>query len=429
MSLESAFAAVEAPAAALPASVAGAATTPAPPTGTVEEEHKALPVEGQSAQAEIPSTTETIDAEPEAELNLDEVPEDSGDWSKFKDVFKNNPELAPQLKQIIGREKAFSEMAPNGSFTEMREILTRIPSVADAEQLVADSENKRLLGQTFREDPASFVESLKESDPLAFQQFAAELPNVLAETDPAMYSAQARTYSNAVLTNLAQIAHQEGNQDLLTAIHVVAQKLGARLGAEPTAAPRGNSELERLRREKQERERADQEATFNSFWDQTDRAVIDQTVTAIEAGIKKALPSATQAQLERMVNEAYGKTLEMLNQQPQTMAQVNQFRESARRGKQGIAEHKAIVSYLMGRTNLVVPKAVKGVIDEWSGQVLKLNTETIQKKTALAAKTKDVGTGPGATTSAAAPTNAGQGKRHAKDIFAELAAGTYTPKR
>jgi hypothetical protein len=420
------MAAIEAPAAVVPGSVPGAATTPAPPTGTEGEEPKVPPVEGQSVTTETPSPAdgEVIDAEPE--VNLDEVPENSGDWSKFKEVFKNNPDLAPELKQIIGREKAFSEMAPNGSFTEMREILTIIPTVADAEQLVADSDSKRELGRTFREDPTTFVESLKNSDPLAFQQFANELPKVLAETDPAMYSSQARTYSNAVLTNLAQIAHQEGNQDLLAAIHVVAQKLGARLGAEPTPQ-RDNSEAARLRKQLDERNQADAEAKFSSFWDQTDRVIIDQSVSAIETSIKKALPSATEAQLHRMVNEAYSKTLELLNSQPQTMAQVNAFRDGARHGKQGIAEHKAIVSYITGRTNLVIPKAVKGVIDEWSGQVLKLNTENIQKKTALAAKTRDVGTGPGATTSAAAPTNAGRGKLHAKDIFAKLADGSYVP--
>ena len=424
--LETAMSALET--AAPPASVAGAvATPPAPPTGTVVEEPKVPPVEGQPETPETPSTTAI--AEPEAEVNLDEVPEGSGDFAKYKDLLKAHPELAPELKQIIGREKAFSELAPNGSFTEMREILTRIPSLDDAEQLVADSENHRTLAKTFREDAATFVESLKDSDPLAFQKFATELPDVLAQTDEKLYSEQARVYSNRVLTNLDIIAANSGNADLQQAVRMVAQALGARLGVEQQQAPRQASEASRLRKQIEERDQKDAEAAFSSFWDQTDRVVIDHSVSSIEASIKKALPSATQAQLQRMVNEAYEKTLQLLNAQPQTISQINTYRENAKRGKQGIADHKAIVSYITGRTNLVIPKAVKGVIDEWSGQVLKLNTESIEKRQALAAKTKDVGSGPQGTTSAAGPASAGNGKaRHINDILSEIATGNYKPK-
>lgn len=404
--------------------MAGAATTPAPPTGTEVEEPKVPPVEGQP-ETETPSTEAA--PEPEVEPNLDEVPEDSGDFEKFKDVLKAHPEVASQLKHIIGREKAFSEMAPNGSFGQMREILERIPTVADAEQLVADSESRREFGRMYREDAPGFVENLKKADPVAFQKFAQELPEVLKDTDPTMWSAQARIYVPEVLTSQALIAQQNGDQATLDACHLLAQKMGIRLGEQTAPPPRANSEVERLRREAKEREQADQEAAFNTFWQSTDEVVINDTVGQIEAAIKKAVPSATEAQLKRMVKEGYDRTLELMNQQPQTLSAINQYRESARKGKQGIAEHKTIIQFITGRTKLVVPKAVKGVIDEWSGQVLKLNTDTIQKKTALAAKTRDVGTGPGATTSAAAPTNAGQGKLHAKDIFAKLADGTYVP--
>lgn len=396
---------------------AAAATTPAPPTP--EETTAAVLPAGETTPTEQPTDGAALETpEVEQEPNLEETPETSGDFAKYKPLFKDNPEL----RNIIGREQAFSSL---GSFSEVREIVQRIPTVADAEQLVADSENRREMGRTFREDVPTFVESLKNADPLAFQQFANELPKVLAEADPAMYSSQARTYSNAVLTNLAQIAHQEGNQDLLTAIHVVAQKLGARLGAEPTPQ-RDNSEASRLRKQLDERNQADAEAKFNTFWQSTDEAVINDTVGQIESAIKKAVPSATEAQLKRMVREGYDRTLELMNQQPQTLSAINQYRESARKGRQGIAEHKAILQFITGRTKLVVPKAVKGVIDEWSGQVLKLNTDSIEKRTALANRTRDVGTGPGATTSAAAPTNAGQGKRHFNDILEELGNGKYT---
>jgi hypothetical protein len=154
--------------------------------------------------------------------------------------------------------------------------------------------------------------------------------------------------------------------------------------------------------------------------------VINSTVTEIESAIKKALPTATEAQLKRMVKESYDRTLELMNAQPQTIAQINAYRENAKRGKQGIAEHNAIVSYINGRMKLVVPKAAKSVIDEWSGQVLKLNQDKTDKQKAIAARTKDVGSGPQGTSSAAGavPVKTGA-NRHTKDVFAEIEAGTY----
>lgn len=398
---------------------AAAATTPAPPTP--EETTAAVLPAGETTPTEQPSDGAALETpEVEQEPNLEETPETSGDFAKYKPLFKDNPEL----RNIIGREQAFSSL---GSFSEVREIVQRIPTVADAEQLVADSENRREMGRTFREDVPTFVESLKNADPLAFQQFANELPKVLAEADPAMYSSQARTYSNAVLTNLAQIAHQEGNQDLLTAIHVVAQKLGARLGAEPTPQ-RDNSEAARLRKQLDERNQADNQAALTVFNKSVDDAVGEDMLSQIDKTIKDKFPSATEKQHVAMVREAYERSMDMLRAQPQTMAQVNQFRDNAARGKRGDQEKRSAIQCITGRTRLIVPKSIKVTFDEWSPSIIAVNKKIIDEKTALAAKTRDVGTGPGATTSAAAPTNAGQGKRHAKDIYTEIEQGRYVKR-
>src|SRR5258708_2622027 len=181
MSVSEVLERLETPAAATPAVVppeakpeeTTAAMPPAEATPTVQ------PTEGQP--------TETPEVEPE--LDLEQVPESSGDFPKYKPLFKEHPEL----RQILGREKAFSEL---GAFSEVRSIIERVPTITDAEQLVEDAENKRTFGKSFREDVPTFVESLKESDPLAFSTFAKELPKVLAETAPELYTEQARYYVN-----------------------------------------------------------------------------------------------------------------------------------------------------------------------------------------------------------------------------------------
>jgi hypothetical protein len=402
----------------------------APPVVQEPAKEVPQPVEGQPPVEEQigKPTSEVVEPEPETEPDLELPSESSGDYEKFKAVFDSHPELKSDLKAIIGREKAFTEMAPGGSFSEMREIMQRIPSVADAEQLVADSETRHELARTFREDSPTFVESLKNSDPLAFQNLFHQLPEILAETDPQLFSVQAKAYTDRVLSNVWAMAQKDGNQELLAAVQIISQSIGAQLG-QRAAAPKGNSETERLRKELDQRKAADSETAFNNFWEQTDQVVINDTVSALASTIKKSVPDASEAQVKRMVKEAYDKTLELMNQQPQTLSAINQYRENARKGRQGIAEHKAIIQFVTGRTKMVVPKAAKLVIDEWSGQVLKLNQDKTDKQKAIAAKSKDVGTGPQGTTSTAAPTTPNNGKgRHLNQILAELGQGTYVKR-
>src|SRR5579885_1515615 len=391
-----------------------AAGTPAPPVEEQSPEETSATVPPQD-DAGKPVEGEAPD---ETEVDLEAVPETSGDFARYKPLFKDYPEL----RNILGREKAFSEIAP--SFSELRQIVERVPSLEDAEQLFSDAENKRILGQTFREDPASFMESLKESDGLAYQQLVTRLPEVLAQTDEKLFAEQARFYSNRVISNVLGISHQSGDQELMAAAQRVAQFLGVRPGQD-SAVREDNSEAARLRKQLQERDQADQQAAFDTFWSETDGAIINNCVSLIEDTLKRALPQATPAQIERMKKEAWDKTLETLNAQPQTRAQIDSFRSNALQGRMGISEHKQIVAYGTGRAKLVIPKVVKTVIDDWTGNVLKLENQKTQKKQAVAERTKDVGSGPQATSSAAGATVPNGKPRSMKDVFRELESGTY----
>lgn len=414
------------------ASAAAEEQKAASPTAGQSTEEVQKPAEEQPVQ-DKPASEEII-AEPEVEQepDLEVAPETSGDYAKYKKMEvvvdgKSVPlfQALPDLRNILGREHAFSEL---GQFSEVREIVQRIPTIADAETLVSDAENKRILGQTFREDLPAFVESLKESDPLAFQNFAKQLPDVLAATDETLWVEQARTYTGRVLNNAFSIAQRSGDKDLQAAVDVVARSLGISLGVAAAQPAQVNTEVQKLRQQIAERNQQDEQSAFNSFWNETDGVVIDNAVSEIESAIKKALPAVEAAQLGRMTKETYGQVLNLLNAQPQTVSQVNSYREAARKGKRGIAEHKTIVNFMTQRAKQVIPKAVKSVVDEWSGSVLKLNTDKLEKKKAVAAGTRDVGTGPQGTTSAAAKLPSSNGKpRSAADIFKELAAGTYTP--
>src|SRR5215475_4626253 len=115
-----------------------AAETPAPPTE---------PVTPPADTAAVPPAEETPKEQPiagdepveETEVDLDQTPESSGDFPKYKPLFKENPEL----RQILGREKAFSEL---GTFSEVKGIIERVPTLEDAETLAGQAENHRALG-------------------------------------------------------------------------------------------------------------------------------------------------------------------------------------------------------------------------------------------------------------------------------------------
>jgi len=411
-----------------------ATTTAASPTAQEPTKEVQQPVEGQPKPVveepikpvvEEPTSQVT---EPESEPDLDAIPEGSGDYEKFKKVFESHPDLKTELKHIIGREKAFSEMAPNGSFSDTREILQRIPTVEDAETLTEQAGHAQEFGRTLREDRAQFVESLKISDPLAFQALVSELPDLLAQTDEKLYESQARTFTNRVMTNTLALARQSGDEELFKAVQIVAQYLGVQHSeAFPRAAD--TSEAARLRKQLEERDQNDANQAFTSFWNATDEVIIGTTVAEIDRTLKQALPNATQKQLERMSKEVYAKTLETLNAQPQFRTQLDSYRNSAMKGRQGIADHKALVDFATRRAKLVIPKVAKDIISEWSSEIMKLSNETLDKKKAIAAATKDVGNGPQVTTSAASTQGNGAGKpRHMNDIFSEIENRNYVKR-
>jgi len=410
--LEQKFAKIE-------SSTASAAVEPGTPTPSVE-----APVTPPAAVPGQETAEQPIEgAEPEeAEVNLDEVPEGTGEFSEFKEQIK----AAPKLRQILGQHKAYVEMRGDQPWEEFKGIHERVPTLADAERLVEESEQAREFGKTYRESPVQFVESLKQSDPHAFTKLVSDLPQILAKTDLNAWRDQAASYIDPVLNNLYGIAARDKNEALTQAVQLVAQSLGIAPGR--TTSPASNPEVEELRKKLQEKEQSEGTQAFESFWGQTDSVVINRTVTEIEATLKKAAPNASEATMKRMVREVYDKTLQALGEQPQFVAQMESYRQGAQKGRQGISDHNAIVDFATKRAKLVIPRVARDIASEWSKSILQTSKQTIETKQAIAAKTKDVGSGPQATSSAAAavPKN---GKRTSEDVWKEMESGNYVPPK
>lgn len=376
----------------------------------------AEPVKEETTLEEKP----LAEVEEELEPNLEETPESSGDFAKYKHLYKDNPDL----RNIIGRERAFSDL---GDYSEVKGVIEKVPTVADAEDMSTKAENHRLMGEAFRESPEEFFGSLAESDPRAFETSLSRLPEILAEEHPNLYSAQAREYSNRVISNVLAIAQNSRDEELLKAAQVVAQFLGVQRFAASDAQPR-NSEAEKYKRQLRERDEADANAAFENFYNQTDEAIIDTGVSEIESTIKRALPDATQGQLKRLVTEAWDKVRSTMGAQPQTSSELtNRLQRARTNGRMGINEHKEIVSFATRRMKLIIPRICKDIISEWSKDVLQRNQKEITTKKDIAQKTRDAGSGPQGTTSAAAAPASSNKRRTSEDIYKELENRTYVP--
>jgi len=401
---------------------------PPPPSEPIVDDPKVIPGEDPSVQkTEIPPTEVTTEEPEETEPDLEAVPETSGDFQKYKPLFKEHPEL----RAILGREKAYSELAP--SFNEFREIAQRIPTLADAETLTNQAENYRQMGDTFRTDPVRFVEALKESDQLAFSNLARKLPELLAESDPEAYSVQARFYMNGAINVMFQEAQEEaqqsGDKNYLAAVSFISQKLGIRPGAQPQAAT-PNSELEKLRREKAEREQSDRQGQAQSFIENVDYEVRETLLADIEKIVQDTMPNLNDAQMKRIMNECWNKTIETVVAQPQTRAQFEIYKANARKGKTSEADKRAAIDFGTRRGKLAAQRATAAVLSEWSKTILTNQKQKIAKAQSVAAQTKDVGLGAQAGASATAPKPApSNGKpRTASQIYEELANGRYQPR-
>jgi hypothetical protein len=276
----------------------------------------------------------------------------------------------------------------------------------------------------------AFIESLKENDPNAFNNLMRQLPQNLAQTDTETYTQQARYYVNATLDNLWSLANQSGDQELIKAVQEVALKgLGYQLGSQVSrAGAQPNSEIERLRAEIRNRDQQQASDVVDRFWGELDSSFAGNLWTDIENSVKKAVPSATEAQLSRMVQEAVVKANHTLEAQPQTVAQLKAYRQAAERGKTSVSDFRAALDYFTRRGKLVVPSVVKGVVEEWSKSVLKINADTTARKQDIAARTRDVGGAVQATSAAGSGSTNGKKLGTRESIFKAIENGTYSPK-
>lgn len=341
------------------ASAAPDESKPAPPTGEPPAEGQ-QPAEGQPPAEEKPPSEET---QPETEQpDIEEA--QSAELTKYKDVFKTHPEL----RAVVARHNALTELFPR--FSEARQLREWFPTMEEAESVVNSAENAREYGRVFRENPTEFLDSLRESDERAYRSVISKIPQVLRETDEGEFVNQARYYTNHAMSNLYAWAQQHGNQEITAALQTLASMGAVQIGA-PAAESRGNSEVERLKQQLAERDKADLSSQAQNFWNSVDQTFQETSVQAMETKLKEMFPRAKPADYEDMLSQAWQKLNERLDSQPQVRWKMAEIRRMAyEKGKTGESDFQEASNFLIQRSKATIPGVLKEISDRWAGRFM-----------------------------------------------------------
>lgn len=382
-----------------------------------------VPPTDQTGEQEQPQVDQPEETEPESEPDLEESAE-AKPFSEYKDVFKTHPELRTK----VARENAFTELFPK--FSDAKQLREWFPTQDDAERIVEDSTNLRTMQETFRSDPAGYMDSLRETDAASFQKLVTSLPSYLSQSDPDLYANVARPIVTTVFDNLFEAAQAAGDKALVAQlIEVAGRGLGITLGGyRPQRQDASTSEIERLRKQVQERDEADRERAFTTFTQDVDQ----QFVSRVQGEIAKIVDGSTftdkvKTTIKKSVWESVHASI---NNQPAVRSEVERLFVKARDGKATKAEQSQLVESLVRRASSLIPGVYKTESAEWAKAVVKRSKEEIANKQRIAETTKDAGSGVGAG-GAARPASAPRPPRQprtAADILAEARSGTYVRK-
>lgn len=326
------------------------------------------------------STAPEADApvEDASEPDIEEASPESGNFSKFKHLFKDNPEL----RAIVGREAALSELYP--TFSEAKQIRELIPTLEDAEKIVENSRALTQLSDDFRTNPSAYLDTLKHTDEYAFSKLVNALPAYL-ENDEQAYLGVARPIINNLFDNLHK--QSQGNADFQAHLTAVAQSLGINLGAYRAATP-VNSEVDRLKAQLSEREQRDRTAQVETFFQSADSEFSERTIGDIDKALAKT--GFSDRIKDTIKREVWDATNEEMKSQPQTMAYINQARARASQGRSSSSELRDLVNFTYKRLAPVTARLLKDQISTWSKEVSTKAQVDLAKKQTVAATTATI---------------------------------------
>lgn len=405
---------------------------------TQPAEEPTKPAEETPAVEEKPSDEEkpaepAPEEEPEPDLEArPELPEGSyhkygkaqivGEDGKSTPLFK----AFPELRGVIGRHEAYSDL---GTISELRDLRTKFPSNEDAEHIVGNSQEFEKWGGEYLDNPAAFLETLQTADQQAFEKLAAELPKFVATQFPEVARRQASQTIESTLRHWQTTAEQARDEELAAAISLVAERAGVNLRFAPPAPSAENSEVSRLRKQLADRENADKIATFKGFASSVESDFTESVLAEIQAQTIKSFPqlqeqgtdapsvaASKKSDLKDIVREMWQELQDALDNQPQTAAYVKKAYESAKAGRNGANEKKALTDFLVARAKQTLPAIKSRVITKWARRIVADAKKAAPQK--IAAPAKESAKAPASAPAPAKPTP----RRSEEDILNSLAS-------
>ncbi len=280
---------------------------------------------------------------------------------ELQEVFNANPEL----RQAWRAEKAYREVFP--TVETAREVAKLFPTLEDARAAGAQVADLAQLDRWFfsgqPESHAEMATAIHRMNPAAFRSLARAMEDVLARNG--------QGNSSGAQSN-GQVAAEKPPSQAPDSV-APPQAGGVEKSSEGTGE---NSALP---------------GPFATFYQETNAAVVEGVVEAIQTQVQRLLPEGVAAGAQkRVIGEIY-RELDSSLRANRSLAQ--QVRQAFRSGAMDQDHQAAVVGMILARAKQALPGVAKRVIGEWTSGVLAVNQEKISRQRTAAARVDITGSG------------------------------------
>jgi hypothetical protein len=291
--------------------------------------------------------------------------------AELQEVFNANPEL----RQAWRAEKAFREVFP--SVETAREVAKLFPTVEDARAASAQVADLAQLDRWFfsgqPESHAEMAAAIYRMNPAAFRSLARAMEDVLGRN--------AQGTNRGALRN-GEVAGQKIENDV-----PAAGKPGS-LTPDSVAPPQAAGVVNSS---EGTGESPSLQGPFAAFYQETNAAVVEGVVEAIQTQVERLMPEGVAAGAQkRVIGEIY-RELDSSLRANRSLAQ--QVRQAFRSGAMDQDHQAAVVGMILARAKQALPGVAKRVIGEWTSGVLAVNQEKISRQRSAAARVDITGSG------------------------------------
>lgn len=326
-------------------------TAPAEPEST-EPEAKAEPEEAQDEKAEAKGEDEVEELIRDAEIPKS--------WKEtIRELKGINPKVAREIRDEHFELAAYREQMPLEQAREIRQLFQSADEAQDARLAMGDVQ---ALKHSLNTDPGKFLSFIRDIEPESFPNVVNTFPKWLWSEHPDIFvETLGKPITHHSLANVQKYGERTGNSLFVDAAQVVLEALDeiAKDGGPKDQDDPRFRELEELRREKDENQRATQRTESQRFVTTVRDESARQVKADITRTIDRLIPGIKDKARQEIHNRAlYGVVSQVMSDKQFTAWVTREGREGQRDGE----HQKRVIGAVLGRSKPLVSQSVANAI-------------------------------------------------------------------